>query len=221
MTAPLYDALSGFWAARGIPVALPAPYRHMHSPTMTIRNRLFASDAFQKVHVEHAATSSGLDILHSVAFPRPGKDAPILGMDLVCFKGQPTMGICDLSGGGLDGMLRYPPHPQMLRYPHHGSGAARTRRLPDWGHSLFSKQCVFADRPDLEEFSDFLERTARVYAAAVESLPPAPARRRRYRQNFRVLYRDAQCQNPRTFGVLAAAFGPDLAGRYMEEVMFG
>jgi hypothetical protein len=208
MTAPLYETLSTFWAARSIPMAIPAPYRHMQSPTMTIRNRLFASDAFSKIHVEHAATAAGLDILHSVAFPRHGKDAPILGMDLVCVKGAPTMGICDLTGGGLEGLLRYPPK--------------TTRELPDWGRPLFSKQCVFVDRPDLAEFSEFLERAARTYAAAVEALPPAaPEHRRRYRQNFKVLYRDAQCQNPRTFAVLAAAFGPDLAARYMEEVMFG
>lgn len=208
MTAPLYDALSTFWAARGIPLAVPAHYRHMRSPTMTIRNRLFASDAFSKIHVEHAATTGGLDILHSVAFPRACRDAPILGMDLVCFRGAPTMGIVDVTGGGLEGLLRYP-------------GAAATREIPDWGRGLFSAQCVLVDRPDLAEFSEFLERTARKYAAAVESLPPATDRRRRYRHNFKTQYRDAQCQNPRTFGVLAAAFGPDLAERYMQEVMFG
>ena len=209
MTAPLYETLSTFWAARSIPVAIPAAYRHMHSPTMTIRNRLFASDAFTKIHVEHAATSSGLDILHSVAFPRHTRDAPILGMDLVCFKGAPTMGICDVSGGGLEGLLRPP------------KGGAPGRTMPDWGRRLFSKQCVFVDRPDLEDFAAFLERAARTYAAAVESLPPAPEHRRRYRKNFKTIYGNTQCQNPRTFAVLAAAFGPDLAARYMEEVMFG
>ncbi len=209
MTAPLYERLSGFWAARGIPMAIPAAYRHMQAPTMTIRNRLFASDAFQKIHVEHATTSGGLDILHSVAYPRPGKDAPILGMDLVCAHGKPTMGICDVSGGGLEALLAGR-HPGGLR-----------REIPEWGRSLFSRQCVFVDRPDMGEFSAFLERTARAYAAAVESLPPAPEHRRRYRQNFKTLYRDAQCQNPRTYAVLAAAFGPDLAERYMQEVMFG
>jgi hypothetical protein len=207
MSVPLYDALSGFWAARSVPLAIPSTYRHMRAPTMTIRNRLFASDEFQKIHVEHATTAGGLDIVHSVAFPRADRDAPILGMDLVCAKGTPTMGICDLSGGGLEGMLRY------------SSGHARD--MPAWGRQLFSKQCVFVDRPDLDEFSDFLQRAVASYAAAVESMPPASAGRRRYRQNFKSLYRDAQCQNPRTFAVLAAAFGPDLAGRYMEEVMFG
>ena len=209
MTAPLYERLSGFWAARSIPMAIPAAYRHMQAPTMTIRNRLFASDAFAKVHVEHATTTGGLDILHSVAFPWPGKDAPILGMDLVCAKGSPTMGIVDVSGGGLERLLA----------GRHPGGISRD--IPEWGRSLFSKECVLVDRPDMDEFSEFLERTAHAYASAVESLPPAPAHRRRYRENFKVLYRDAQCQNPRTFAVLAAAFGPDLAARYMEEVMFG
>lgn len=209
MTTPLYDALSGFWATRASPMPIPRAYRHMHSPTMTIRNRLYSSDTFRKIHVEHACTPGGLDILHHVAFPRPDRDAPILGMDLVCMKGRPTMGICDLSGGGLEHLIAEK-HPGGLR-----------REIPEWGRSLFSKQCVLIDRPDIDEFAQFLESTAHVYADAVDVMPIAPVHRQKYRENFKILYRDAQCQNPRTYAVLAAAFGPDLAERYMREVMFG
>jgi hypothetical protein len=40
-------------------------------------------------------------------------------------------------------------------------------------------------------------------------------------KNFKTIYGNTQYQNPRTLSVLAAAFGPDLAARYMDEVMSG
>lgn len=209
MAKPLYDALVSFWDARTVPLAVPARYRHMRSPTMAIDNVMRTSEAFRKVHVEHATTATGLDILHSVAYPRAHADAPILGLDLVCFKGRPTMGICDLSGGGYEGFLSYK-----------GIGGTR-RELPEWGRALFSSECVFQDSPSLDEFSDFLEDVARRYAAAVEAMPEAPAHRRRFRTNFEKVYFETQCQNPRTYGVLANAFGPREAEDYMRDIMFG
>lgn len=209
MARPLYDALVGFWDARSVPLAVPSQYRHMHSPAMTIDNAMRTSKAFRKVHVEHATTTTGLDILHSVAYPRPHADAPILGMDLVCFKGRPTMGICDLSGGGLESYLAYT-----------GTSGAR-REIPEWGRTLFSSECVFLDSPSLDEFSDFLADVARRYAVAVEAMPDAPAHRHRYRSNFEKVYCDTQCQNPRTYAVLANAFGPRAAEDYMRDIMFG
>jgi phycocyanobilin:ferredoxin oxidoreductase len=207
MTAPVYTALVEMWTPRTIPLAMPARYRHMRSPAMTIDNHLRASEAFRKVHVEHATTATGLDILHSVAYPRHGVDAPILGLDLVCVHGTPTMGICDLSGGGFEGMLTY--------------DASKTREMPGWAAGLFSEQCVFVDRPSLEDFAEFVLEVSRKYAARVEEAQPAPAHRQKYRANYETIYNTVQRGNPRTFGVLANAFGPQDADAYMRDIMFG
>lgn len=197
----LYKTLVREWRQDAAPIPGPAPFRYMRAPTMTIRNCYMTSGAFRKIHIEYAVAGN-LEIVHHVAYPYPTKDVPIFGLDVLWFRQKPIMAIADFSGP-MEFVPKTKP-PKTLGVP---------RSLPPWGQRIFSPDVIFVDAPDVAAFTDYVVGCRREYAhmAACEHAVVDHAA-------FHSEYCAQQRQNEKTRGVLAAAFGPDMAEAYMRDM---
>ena len=216
---PLFHHLCREWEPVTLPLALPPTFKSMRSPKMHIDNVCRSSSVFRKVHIEYAQhVQMDMEIVHSVAFPHSAFDLPILGMDLVCIQGVPTMGILDLSPVLPEQQQEIQRAFQNLQSLH-PIGVGKRREIPAWGRRIFSEQCVFLDKPSIALFTNVALDTLALYKHfALRSAPQTktePLVRAAHR-----LYCVNQLQNQRTRAVLAASFGADVAESYMREVMF-
>ena len=176
---------------------------------MTIRNECLTSATFRKVHIEYAVYGD-LEIVHHVAFPHYTYDIPILGVDMICKSGTPTMAIADVSGKcGFDYAI-------LELQNRHRMKSQKQRELPDWGLEIFSEQCVFLDAPDPEVFEAYVADVLKVYIDFASYQKPGSFNRKQEQ----IRYCTHQLRNTRTRNILRKAFGTTLADGYMRDVMF-
>ena len=199
---------------------IPEFYRTMHSQSMSITNQCWSGPGIRKFHLEvacvegtHASNPIRLDIVHSVTFPDPAFDLPILGIDLVAVNDVVTMAIADASptspAFNLPDGYCVPPKPPGL-----------PREWPEWGRGIFGPDCVLLDRPeDPSAFVDYALSLALLHFEHVAQASPDETFMAT-RAKAQARYCLQQRRNSRTRAVLAKAFGPDLADAYMRDVMF-
>ena len=199
----LYKTLVREWRQDAVPIRGPAQFRYMHVPGMTIRNCYMASGAFRKIHIEYA-TAGNLEIVHHVAYPYPTKDVPIFGLDVLWSRKKPVMAIADFSG------------PMRWKFEDiiEDAGSIGTPRdLPAWGQRIFSPDVIFVESPDVGAFTSYVVKSRKEYAHRA-----ACDHARVDHTAFHAEYCGQQRQNDKTRGVLAAAFGPEVAEAYMRNM---
>lgn len=185
-----------------------------------IRNELCQCRGLRKLHLETARLGAGLQILHCVLFPDPRFDLPIFGADIVAGPGGVSAAIVDLSPVG-------PALPAAIAAALSSRprvGFSQERALPEWG-SIFSPFVRFVrptspaeERAFLAEVSGLLEVLQAAIHGATADPPQHPATVSRWQGQLR--YCKQQKQNDKTRRVLAKAFNPPWADRYIEELLF-
>lgn len=194
-------------------------------PRLQIENRAYWSRAFRKMHIEVAVRQDGLQVFHCVMYPRLNYDIPILSMDLVANGGRVSLAIvdpCPVSADlSLPAFYEAPIRELQERYQ-----MGSNREIPAWGQAIFSPLCVIVRPSSAEELGRFLKYTLALTQLHVEiakiAHPISSAQRRRLAAMHAAhqRYCEKQLENDKTRRVLEAAFGAELSGRYMRELMF-
>jgi phycocyanobilin:ferredoxin oxidoreductase len=157
-------------------------------------------------------------------YPRPQFDVPILGLDVVIARGKVAFAIVDTSPVTTHPLLELP-----LEYENmvdrlqirHNIRPTLTHDLPPWGRKIFSQKCVVKHRPDDQEvlrLGKYITELIEKHIDYSKSVSPAGDhwRIRAAHKN----YCENQLLNDKTAGMLAGAFGNDVAKDYMQTVMF-
>lgn len=187
---------------------------------LVIENRCYQTPQFRKLHLELARIGKNLDILHCVMFPKAEYGLPIFGCDIVSSRAQVSAAIVDLSASTADGHLSKDYAGALsavdpLPY-------AQPRDLPVWGQKIFSDFCCFVKPIDEAEEQQFLAQAQAylgVHLQQAIAKVPEPDRLAEFLDRQRYYCRQQQ-QNDKTRRVLAKAFGPQWADRYMTTVLF-
>lgn len=207
MQPSLFTQSNEIWKKHASEISIP--YSQVTSPTMTITNRCYSNRHFRRVHVEHAETSQGLQIVHHVTYPHPERDIPIFGIDLLYTSEKSIMGIIDFS---LDHQRPFWTSLFESITKKHDIGG-RPREIPYWGKEIFSDACIFVQEPDIDAFTSCAVDLQYAYirhswtAGLVDHGDHA---------EFHHRYSMCQRQNTKTKGMLAASFGNTWAEEYMK-----
>ncbi len=185
-----------------------------------IHNEIFLARGFRKLHLEIAIMGSNLQVFHCVFFPEPTFELPIFGVDVVAGPSGISAAIMDLSPVGKDLPSNIKNMLKKVSVP----SFKQVRELPAWGN-IFSPFVHFI-RPDgQEEEQQFLQLVDDYLTILITSsksikpdTPTDPSTIRRY------CYQDRYClqqkRNDKTRNVLAKAFTPQWADRYIESLLF-
>ena len=187
---------------------------------LLIRNELHRSRGFRKIHLELAEIGSGLQIVHCVFFPDCRYDLPIFGTDVVVGPTGVSAAIVDLSPSR--SKLPFLIHKRLeeLKVPLF----SKVRELPAWGN-IFSPYVSFV-RPNgkeeeaffIEIVDNYLDILISTLMATVPDQVDNPLTIERYKgQKFYYLQ---QKRNDKTRNVLAKAFNPYWAERYIDMLLF-
>lgn len=220
----LADCIEGVWQ-RYLdlsPYPLPADLGYvegrLEGEKLTIENRCYQTPEFRKLHLELAKVGNTLDILHCVMFPRPERDLPMFGTDLVGARGKISAAIADLSPIR-DATLPDSYIQALSALP--TITFSQPRELPPWG-DIFSQFCLFV-RPDGEEeetlFVSRVEAYLEIHCQQARSTPPTPEQQAQILAGQRN-YCTNQRKNDKTRRVLEKAFGTEWAEYYMTTVLF-
>jgi phycocyanobilin:ferredoxin oxidoreductase len=213
------------WRKHGVsPHPLPTQWTQIRRETCAIDNVAFENARHRKLHLELASTST-LDIVHVVMYPRPTFDVPILALDMVSVNGSPSFAIADACPVTTD--LTLPPDyaagifEQQRRY---GLVPVRRDVLPEWGRAIFSDVCYMtrgSRECDPETFAAYVLSVTAFHMAYCDALDPSPEDHPRIRA-CHSRFCAWQLQNTRTRAVLATHFlgDPAAADAYMRDVMF-
>ena len=195
-------------------------YGTLEGDSLFIHNELHCAREIRKLHLEIAVMGRGLQILHCVFFPEPTFDIPIFGVDLVAGPTGISAAIVDLSP--VSEALPEDVQNQLktIAYP----SFSKVRKLPTWG-AIFSPFVHFIRPCNKDEEFCFLELVDNylniVLTTLSTSIPDEPCStstiERCRGQNYYCLQ---QKLNDKTRNVLAKAFNPQWADRYIEEVLF-
>lgn len=188
--------------------------------SLFIRNELHRCRGVRKLHFEIAKLGLGLQILHCVFFPDPRFDLPIFGADIVAGPAGISAAIVDLSPVESTLPVKILNDLKDLSFPKF----AQERELPAWG-TIFSPYVRFI-RPtgDQEEaaFVDLVEAYLGVFNTSVHGASPEDPKAlstiNRYKGQL--FYCQQQKRNDKTRRVLAKAFNPQWADRYIEQLLF-
>lgn len=213
--------------------ALPDPAEGSPAyPRLQIENRVYQSYCFRKLHLEVAVRQDGLQVLHCVMFPRIKFDLPILSLDLVGFKGRPSLAIIDPCPVHLDQSLPqlYSNSVQSLQKKYN---VETNRSIPDWGKDIFSPLCVCIRPSGSEDVGRFMKyalalcdfhiQFARLCSPVQQGSRMSVSQiEQRSREIYECHYRfnQRQMENDKTRRVLEAAFGSEAAREYMSKIMF-
>ncbi len=195
-------------------------YGELDGESLTINNEIFRCRGLRKLHLEMATLGGGLQILHCVFFPDPRFDLPIFGLDLVAGPIGISAAIVDLSPVRSE-------MPQALRKALENvdrPSFTQVRDLPAWG-SIFSPYVTFirpADRSEEKLFMSLVEDYLNVLNDALRSTNQdyLDSTLTIERCQGQISYCIQQKRNDKTRSVLAKAFSPEWADRYIEEVLF-
>ncbi len=185
-----------------------------------IRNELHRCKGLRKLHLELAILGSGLQILHCVFFPEPTFDIPIFGADVVAGPLGISAAIVDLSPVGRDLPILLQRKLENLPV----RNFAQNRQLPAWGN-IFSSYVQFIRPSGLSEEALFLNLVDDYLKILVDVLQSTHAESvdsastiERYQAQFS--YCLQQKRNDKTRSVLAKAFNPQWADRYIDKLLF-
>ena len=117
-----------------------------------IENEFHKAKGFRKLHIEIAAFSKNLKILHCVFFPDPKFDIPIFGMDLVKINDIVSAAIVDLSPSSQNQAAKYEKFLSNVDI----SSFTTLREIPKWG-GIFSENVFFASLKSKSEKKNFCE----------------------------------------------------------------
>ena len=198
-------------------------------PRLQVENRVYTSAAFRKLHVELAARSDGLCVLHCVMYPWIDFPLPIFSLDLVGSPAGVSLAIVDPGPATLDRALPAP-YAAAVTALQEKYGVTSNRAAPEWGKGIFSDACVLMRPADGAELRSFLlyalalHRSHLQFAANMSAGRPGPHKPRaqgaRSTRAAHKRYVEAQRANDKTRRVLAAAFGDAYAEKYMRTMMF-
>ena len=201
-------------------------------PRMQIENRVYESFCFRKLHLEVAVKQDGLQVLHCVMYPRVSFDLPILSLDLVAYKGRPSLAVIDpcpvSSNLALPSLYANSVNSLQERY-----SVKTNRAIPDWGKEIFSPLCVLMRPTNPEDVGKFMRYCLALADFHIQfaklSTPVDKNSRLTGDQINRKLceiqkahykFSAKQLENDRTRNVLEKAFGKDMSDDYMENFMF-
>ncbi len=185
-----------------------------------ISNELHRSKGFRKLHLEVAKLGAGLQVLHCVFFPDPRFDLPIFGIDLVVTSTGISAAIVDLSPAGENLPCFFQETLEKLSKPCFSD----VRALPAWG-SIFSPFVCFIRPVCLEEEKLFFDLVNSyldllISNSSITSPDSKDSAASITRYKGQMLYCLQQKRNDKTRSVLAKAFNPQWADRYIEELLF-
>ncbi len=200
--------------------SLGSIYGMLDGESLSISNELHSARGLRKLHLELASLGSGLQILHCVLFPQPNFDLPIFGADVVAGPAGISAAILDLSPVTSELPLYFQEALEKLDKP----PFSQERELPAWG-DIFSPYVHFI-RPANEKeeffFLDLVDEYLRILISSLELIKPdrldSPLTIER--NKGQLSYCLQQKRNDKTRTVLARAFNPKWADRYIEEVLF-
>ena len=192
----------------------------LNGEELFINNEIHSSRGLRRIHLEIARLGAGLEILHCVFFPEPTFDLPIFGVDVVSGTTGISAAIVDLSPVSEKLPLLIANQLRDMHIPYF----KKKRELPKWG-KIFSKYVLFV-RPEgkgeedyfLKVVDDFLQ----ILVCSVPHLKPdtPDSSTTSERLNFQRVYCSQQKLNDKTRNVLAKAFSPQWADRYIENFLF-
>jgi len=174
----------------------------------------------RKIHLEIAHIGKNLDILHCVMFPDPCFDLPLFGADIVAGRAGISAAIVDLS----------PTAPQLPssidealnKIEKHSY--SQPREVPPWG-TIFSAKVLFVRPVNSIEEEWFLKDLLAFHQVFLNHLilsePDAanhPDSHMRYKAQLN--YCEQQRRNDKTRRVLEAAFNPQWAEDYIQNLLF-
>ncbi len=185
-----------------------------------ISNELHRARGIRKLHLEIARFGSSLEVLHCVFFPDPTYNIPIFGVDVVIAMKRISVSIVDLSP--VSSELSQPIDEALSLLPNRSF--KEVKNLPDWG-SIFSKHVLFVRPVNNEEESTFLQSVDLYLGILIDSLsslkPDEPNSADTIeRIKFQHLYCQQQKRNDKTRNVLAKAFSPEWADKYIDTLLF-
>ena len=193
---------------------------HLDGKDFFISNELHGARGLRKVHLEIAKFGTGLEVLHCVLFPKPTFDIPIFGVDIIAVDTTITAAIVDISPVSNDLPMGIRTQLSNINLP----CFRKVRELPEWGN-IFSRYVQFI-RPDgIDEEANFAQIVDQYLRILVDSIACVEAdlpdsgptiERLKYQQ----LYCQQQKRNDKTRNVLAKAFDPQWADRYIDAFLF-
>lgn len=201
---------------------LPYHLATLYRPGVLLENIAFENSVHRKLHIEEARLGM-MHVVHSVMYPRPQYDAPILAFDLVTVGNTPVFGIADTCPVTDD--LRLPEdYRDAITDLQTQYGFTPTPRdhMPGWGRDIFSDRCVIQRKGgiDAEAFCAYGMDLLGMHLEYCALLDPTTDYLRIRRNQSR--FCRMQLKNDKTRSSLASAFGGDLAlaNEYMNRVMF-
>ncbi len=185
-----------------------------------IFNEMHLARGFRKIHLEIAKMGGGIEVLHCVLFPDPRFNIPIFGADVVVVNSTVTAAIVDLSPVGSD--LPIPIKTQLSKNQTHTF--LHPRKLPPWGN-IFSEYVCFIRPQNKEEevrFCELVDTFLAIIISYSHSIEPdeIDSSSTIQRHNYQSRYCLQQKQNDKTRNVLAQAFNPQWADRYIDLFLF-
>jgi len=201
-------------------------------PRMQIENRVYESFCFRKLHLEVAVKQDGLQVLHCVMYPRVSFDLPILSLDLVAYKGRPSLAVIDPCPVNTN--LTLPSlYANSVNSLQEKYNVKTNRSIPEWGKEIFSPLCVLmrpSDPEDVRKFMKYGLALADFHVQFAKLSTPVEKnsrltgdqikRKLREIQNAHYKFSAKQLENDRTRNVLEKAFGKDMSDDYMKNFMF-
>lgn len=226
----LATRMEGMWSSvladdQLAPYALPKyldsrKYTGASTLRLQVENVAYCTRVFRKMHIEVAAREDGLQVFHSVVYPRVQYDLPILSMDLVAKDERVSLAIADPCPvtPGLDLPRSYHDMVGDLQAKYR---LESNRRVPEWGSAIFSRLCIImrpGSKDDLLRFMGYALDLAELHAhESKKALVTGDEATIRWAH---ARYCKKQLENDKTRRVLEASFGAEMAERYMKEVMF-
>jgi len=194
-------------------------------PRLLVENVKYQSAKFRDIHMELASREDGLEVLHVVVYPRVRYALPIFALDMVGMKGEVSYCIADVApvapGGLPPGQAAEVRGLQAMCF---GADGPARLPLPAWGAAILSPDYVALRPKGPEDVNRFVQYGYALLSWYLMLQREAPllgtdaAVAEVFRRHAEFGRR--QLENQKTAAVLARAFGPRLAARYMREVMF-
>ena len=165
-------------------------------------------------------------------YPRVSFDLPILSLDLVAYKGRPSLAVIDPCPVNTN--LTLPSlYANSVNSLQEKYNVKTNRSIPEWGKEIFSPLCVLmrpSDPEDVRKFMKYGLALADFHVQFAKLSTPVEKnsrltgdqikRKLREIQNAHYKFSAKQLENDRTRNVLEKAFGKDMSDDYMKNFMF-
>lgn len=191
---------------------------------LTMTNIAFETDTLRKVRITYMDAGDAVQILTTMAFPRPSTDLPIFGADMLGFRGQPHLIVIDHQPLYLDNAAyieRYgtPLKDIHARYAHL---PRKDRELPAWTAEFFSPYTHYS-RPTLDDLPDVLAAYQDYwdcYLDQVAAATPLPIEAHQRIWERQAAYCHNHIENEQAEGMLQKLFGEDYCHAFINTFLF-